>query len=275
MEAGMTRPIKIGPIVGALALCAGAGWTSLAGAGEAPAAYYPSLGYGQVPPWTYAEAPGHGQVPAAHDRALVYGGPPPGYVGEPAYGSDFGPEGGIPEPEFAPGHRAYGPPREEGYDSGWVERERAGPDWRSYSGSRVQTYDYDSGWRGSVPAEREIGPPQPLPPVGHGNRYSDGRSWRPCCAPPPPCPPRRCVRPMAHHQPSLRLNDRFFVGSGGVGPAYFSGSSGGGGVYVVSGGGGRASANSSAFASASARASASVRGRGRVGGHGGGHCCGK
>lgn len=270
----MTRPSTIGPIAGALALCMGVAWTGFAGAGEAPAAYYPSLGYGQVPPWVYAEAPGHGQVAPGHDRALVYGEGPPGYVGEPAYGPDFGPERGSPEPEFAPDPGAYGPGErlgERGYDSGWVEQERAGPGYRSYAGSRVQTYDYDSGWRGSAAGEPEIGPPQTLPSAGYG--YSDGRSWRPCCAPPPPCgchQMRPSVRPVAY-QPDLRLNDRFFADSGGVGPAYLGGGGGGGGVYVVSGGDARAMA----FASASASARVSVGVRGRVGFHGGGHCCGK
>ena len=265
----MAGPLKIGPIAAALALCAGAAW-----AGEAPAAYYPSLGYGQVPPWVYAEAPGHGQVAPDHDRALVYGerpeGPPPGYVGEPAYGPDFGAERGLPEPEFAPDPGPYGPGEglgERGYDSGWVEQERAGPGYRSYFGSRVQTYDYDSGWRGSRSEDPGIAPPQPLPPVGQGYGYSDGRSWRPCCAPPPPCPCRR-MRPVAYLQPGLRLDDRFFAGSGGVGPAFIGG--GGGGVYVVSSGG--ASTSATAFAAASARASVSIRGR--AGGYVG-RCCGK
>ena len=258
----MAVPLKIAPIAGALALCAGTAWTGLAvtppaWAGEAPAAYYPSLGYGQVPPWVYAEAPGHGQVAAAHDRALVYGegpeGPPPGYAGEPAYGPDYA-YGSDFEPGARPDPGAYGPPDEQGYDTGWIEQERSGPGYRSYSGSRVQSYEYDSGWRGSGWEEPDAGPP---PPPG----YSDGRSWRPW-AEPPPCPrvqphPRHRFCPAAYHG-ELGLKTGFFLGSGGVGPAFIGRGGGGGRVYLVSGAG--AGAFASASASAVARASVGTRG---------------
>jgi len=254
----MAVPLKIAPIAGALALCAGAAWAGLAAtapawAGEAPAAYYPSLGYGQVPPWVYAQAPGHGQVAPSHDRALVYGdapeGPPPGYAGGPAYGPDFG-----PGPDFAPDPGSYGPPDEQGYDTGWIERERSGPGYRSYSGSRMRTYEYDSGWRGSGWYEPDAGPP---PPAG----YSDGRRWRPWREP-PPCPqvqphPRHRFCPAAYHG-ELRFKTGFFLGSGGVGPAFIGRGGGGGRVYLVSGA--RAGASGSARAAAVARASVGARG---------------
>ena len=71
----MLSALKLSGLGAALALLG-----SAAVAGEAPAAYYPSLGYGQSPP-IYEVAPG-GYV----DEPPYFDGPPDGYVGEPAHG---------------------------------------------------------------------------------------------------------------------------------------------------------------------------------------------
>ena len=88
--------------------------------------------------------------------------------------------------------------------------------------------------------------------------------------------PRRCecARVERVHE-EVRLDDSFFVGAGGVGPAYSPPVHGGGGMVVVVGGGGSgfAGASASASASASVRANVSVSIAG--GWHGGGGHGGK
>ncbi|HEY5409332.1 MAG TPA: hypothetical protein VIJ94_01270 [Caulobacteraceae bacterium] len=220
---------------------------SAAVAGDAPAAYYPSLGYGQ-------------SIAAYDDGPSAYV-DEPAYVGEPAHGDSYGPPPRAGRPGFGPPDcrchrpRPPGPPvvygrgeqrfAESEYDSGWrsappprghVEHREGGE--QVYGAVRRQEFDYDSGWR-----FRRIAPP-------------------PGCA----CGGEQRERfANVDHMP-----DSFFADAGGVGPDEFEGGGGGGGGVIVGGG---ASAGSFAFASASARASASVRihiGR-HGGGHGGGH----
>ena len=93
--------------------------------------------------------------------------------------------------------------------------------------------------------------------------------------------PHECdCPPPAYEQPheEVRLNGDFFIGEGGVGPAYAAPIYSGGFVVLDGGdfgggfGGGRSFARAGAFASASASASARVSVR-ATGGfrHGGGH----
>jgi hypothetical protein len=223
--------LKLSAVGAALALVA-----SAALAGDAPAVFYPSLGYGQAPP--------------------AYDGPPPqASVGEPVYAGEPGPgpapirrappcrcvrQAPLPPPPPPMAYRE----REQGY------AERGGPDERVYGEVRREEYNYDSGWR-----IRRIGPvsgcpyarmPEPHPVCGQVER-------------------ERYVQ-------DEHIPDVFFADAGGVGPDEFEGGGGGGGG-VIEGGGGEAGAF--AFASASARASAHIGIRlGRHpggGGHGGGH----
>ena len=229
----MLSALKLSALGAVLALMG-----SAAVAGDAPAAYYPSLGYGQsgieeVAPGGYVDAPAYADGPGYDDRY----GPPPGYEAPPP-----------PRRPPGPCHCAVRRPPPPPIVYGERERERSGYGERRIEGEHVygevrrDEYDYDSGWH-----YRRI----ELPPEGcrcggiQRERYTE-----------------------VEHMP-----DTFFADAGGVGPDVFEGGGGGGGGVIVGGGAG-ASAGAFAFASASARASASIGihiGRHGGGGHGGGH----
>jgi len=242
--------------LGALAALVG----SAALAGDAPAAFYPSLGYGQSYP-VHEVAPG-GYVDT------------PAYVGEPAHGNSYGPPPGYrgpgpcdcapPPPPPPPPvadchcvtHRPLPPPGppivyQGGERRGYAEHGFQGE--HVYGEVRREDYEYDSGWR-----YRRIEAPPVECPYAH------------MPAPHPVCGGGERER----YEESERLPDLFFADAGGVGPDEFEGGGGGGGGVVVGGEAG-ASAGAFAFASASAHASASIGIRiGRHGGgghHGGGH----
>ena len=222
---------KLSALGAALALLA-----SAAVAGSAPAAYYPSLGYGQSD-GVYEVAPGgYVDEPAYADSH----GPPPGYAGAPDHGP-AGPCCGGPPP---PPCRCTIPRSLPGPPVVYGEREHSYAE-RGFSGEHVygeirrEEFNYDSGWR-----VRRI----PLPPEGCHCGHVERERFA----------------------ASERIPDSFFADTGGVGPDEFYGGGGGGSGVVVGGG---ASSGSFAFASASARASASAGihiGR-HGGGHGGGH----
>lgn len=65
-------------------------------------------------------------------------------------------------------------------------------------------------------------------------------------------------RPAPREDEELRLPSTFFIGGGGVGPAYSDASYGGGGAVVIVGGGGSGFAGAGSFAGARASASASA-----------------
>ena len=245
----MHSALKLSALGAALAL-----FGSVAVAGDAPAAYYPSLGYGQSDPIyevapggyvdepAYANGPDYDQGPA-YIGEPAYGpnpGPPRGYVGEPARGPGGPCCGGPPPP---PCHCARPRPPLPPVVYGQGEHRF---DERSFGGGHVygevrrDEYDYDSGWH-----FRRIPLPSADCRCGHVER-------------------ERLVE-------SERVPDSFFADTGGVGPDEFFGGGGGGGGVVIGGG---ASAGAFAFASASARASASIGiriGRHGGGGHMGGH----
>ncbi len=121
-------------------------------AGSAPAAYYPSLGYGQTPPLyegppAYDKSPATAGAPARFDPREGYG-PPPGYVGDPAYRNPP-PTVGAPAygaAEDWPPPQAYRRSDEGGYtgsSSSYSSRS-----YGAYSSRSVEQYGYDSGWRG-------------------------------------------------------------------------------------------------------------------------------
>ncbi len=249
-------------------------------AGGAPAAYYPSLGYGQTPP-VYDVGPPDASVgePAFYNSPDDRG-PPGGHVGEPAHGgygagrddqdypppehyghgrhqTDQGRDGHGASGSSSDSSQSYGAytsrsEQEYGYDSGWrsQESERGSrhdaDEGRTYGSATVDQYDYDSGWR--VRGEEHGGAPD--------CRYEhDQRADREHSA----CPP------VASRD--IRLPDSFFADAGGVGPDFIEGGGGGGGFVAVGSG-----ASASAFASASASARVSVGVRVGVHGHGhGGH----
>ena len=206
-------------------------------AGDAPVAYYPSLGYGSG---VYEAAPG-------------------GYVDDPVYANDYGPppqRGPArpchcavppPPPPIADCHCNHGQPLPPpGPPIVYGGQERSSHAERSFQGEHVygevrrDEYDYDSGWR-----FRRIEPP------------------------PGDC---RCAGMQRERFEGVdHISDSFFADAGGVGPDEFEGGGGGGGGVIVGGG---ASAGAFAFASASAHASASIGihiGRHGGGHHGGGH----
>jgi hypothetical protein len=198
------------PVLGAIAALIG----SAAIAGDAPAAYYPSLGYGQ-------SAPAYDDGPAAYVDE-------PAYVGEPAHGPDrIRPAPGPchcslppPSPPQCCRPAPLPPPVAMGRERGFSE-EHAFAGGGVYGEVRREEYDYDSGWR-----FRRLGP------VG------------------PDC---HCVQ-RERFVESERLPDSFFADAGGVGPDEFMFGSGGGGGVVVGGGasaGSFAFASASARASAS------------------------
>ena len=168
----MFSALKIGFLAAAASLAG-----SAALAGSAPAAYYPSLGYGQDYAVGYDEGP---QGDYSDARGEDYG-PPPGYVGDPAYG---------PSEDYPPAD-AYGARGENGYGDarGYEHSDARGYDQRdardygddrrgssSYSADRYassgygaqtygayssrseQQYGYDSGWRGGSDAHVGYGP---------------------------------------------------------------------------------------------------------------------
>jgi len=265
-------------VLGAVLALAG----SAAIAGGAPAAYYPSLGYGQTPPYEvapggYVDAPAYagepeGPPPGYEGPPPGYQGPPPGYAGPPTgYGGPARPcNCSAPPPPPRPdchcvASRPLPPPpprdwRGEGpppvvYGQGEEERfAERGYGEQAYGEVRREEYDYDSGWR-----IRPLGPaPAPCP-------YADMAPPHPVCG----------GVVQERYEQSEQLPDVFFADAGGVGPDEFEGGGGGGGG-VIEGGGGEASAGAFAFASASARASASIgirigRHPGGGGHHGGGH----
>ena len=275
------------PKFGLIAVALSAGIWALSGAaataGGAPAAYYPSLGYGQTPP-QYDVGPPEASVgePVYQDAPDDDRGPPRGYVGEPAHGGyGYGPDRDdqdYPPPEdYSRSHheayqgrdgygasgsssyssQSYGAStsrseEEYGYDSGWraqnLDTEHGshhdGDRGHTYGSASVDTYDYDSGWQ--VRGEEHGGPPDCR--FEHDQRAD--RPHRGC----PILAPRE-----------ERLPDSFFADAGGVGPDYISGGGGGGGGFVVVGAG----AGAGAFASASASAHVSVGVHVGVHGHGG------
>ena len=242
----MLSALKLSAVAAALALLG-----SAAVAGDAPAAYYPSLGYGQsdgiyeVAPGGYVDEPAYANGPG--DEEPGYGrdyGPPPGYGGEPRHGPHGPCCGGPPPPPCHCATPHPGPPIVYGGgEHRYAERGFEGE--HVYGEVRRDEYDYDSGWRfRRIPLGPEGCPyahmPMPHPVCGHIERE--------------------------RFEESERVPDTFFADTGGVGPAEFFGGGGGGGGVVIGGG---ASAGSFAFASASARASASIGIR--IGAHGGGH----
>lgn len=231
----MARASRLIGLGAALALAAPA-----AMAGEAPVAFYPSLGYGQIPP---AEAPPPAPPPPA--RALEAPAPAQAMDRQDVEGREL---------------RTYESRSEVEAESetGWRvadAREAAALDEGAAVSEGREDYAYDSGWR-----IRRI--PMPGP----------GRMMCPYAreeGPPPPphavCPPPSAARAYdrRYAEADERLPDTFFADAGGVGPDEFDWGGGGGGGYVVGG------ASSGAFASASAHASVSLGVR--IGRHGGGH----
>ena len=125
----MISALKLSALGAALALLG-----SAALAGSAPAAYYPSLGYGQSD-GDYEVAPGgYVDEPAYADSY----GPPPGYAGAQAHGP-HGPCCGGPRP--APGPPVVYGEREHSY----AERGFSGE--HVYGEVRRDEFNYDSGWR--------------------------------------------------------------------------------------------------------------------------------
>ncbi len=296
----MASALKIGSIAAALCLAATA-----VNANGAPAAYYPSLGYGQTPPPDEVEGPPYASVGepvyqnGPPDDRNDDRGPPRGYTGDPAYGgygySGYGPgpgeDGYRPAEGDGRGHAEFGRHGSSSYGSSGYSEQSHGV----YTSRSEQDYGYDSGWRaegsrGEGRNEAYSGGAYSGDSRGYAGssveRYDYDSGWRIQGREEGGGPPRDCryarpdhpmpgpheVCPAMDHR-GMHLPDSFFADSGGVGPDFINGGGGGGGGFVVVGSGARAGAFASA--SASARVSVGVRARGHGGGHGGmKHGCG-
>ena len=303
----MASALKLGLIAAVLGLAGGA-----VSAGAAPAAYYPSLGYGQTPVRAYTGEPAYYDAPSAstgdpadYDPPPGYDrGPPRGHVGQPAYGYGPGPgDDDYPSPDlYGRGHVGYGAYGGSSY--GGSSSSSSGQSYGSYSSRSEQDYGYDSGWRSQDSGHEDSGHEgSGYGGSGEERRHDDGdrgdhrgyagatidqydydSGWRshgqesggplmcPFAHEHHPDPPPHPVCPTLAPH-SERLSDSFFADAGGVGPAYMNGGGGGGG-YVVMGSGASAGASAFASASASAHVSVSVHGRSHGGGHGMRHGCG-
>ncbi len=243
----MNNALKLGLLAAGLML---AGSTAMAGG--APAAYYPSLGYGQTPP-AYVDEPAHYE---ADDRP-----PPQAHLDHPSYRYEAHEHGDADDRTEAYSSRSE---EDHGYDSGWrphsghsddthgreAEHARGYGGEHAYAAESREDYAYDSGWR-----FRRIEPEPMMCPYAHEHREA---------APHPICPSmHEGEYGYAEHE---HLPDSFFADAGGVGPDEFAWGGGGGGGMVVGG-----SSSASSFAFASARASAHVGLGVRIGRHGGGH----